>query len=102
MKVLGTTAHIPPAYKKKVEEYIGMELTRNEFRVICKCRGISDANRKCAELGFGSTLFSKAYTAETGNETELSLCEKEDIWVAPNKSGKPQYVPISMLKGKEE
>lgn len=99
MKVLGTIAYIPPAYKKKVEEYTGRELTRNEFRVICKCKGINDANKKCAELGFRSTLFSRAYTSETGNETEVSLCEKEDVWVAPNISGKPQYVPISILRG---
>lgn len=97
MKVLGTTINIPINYWRKAEQIIGESIPRNEFRVICKCRGIDDANRKCHELGFREKTFIKNRTSETGNKTELELCETEDVWIVKNSGCKQKYISISQL-----
>lgn len=96
MKVLGTTTDIPVGYWKKAEVFLGENIPRNEFRLICKCRGVVDANRKCHELGFREKTFDRNRTSETGNKEELELCETEDIWIS-RICGNRKYISISQL-----
>lgn len=83
MKVLGTNTFLYGDILDKMRER-GYSGTHNQFRIICKCRGISDANKKCKEIGLHDRIFSSAFSMETGNKTELELCEKEDIWFSIN------------------
>lgn len=79
MKVLGTDTFVSNKVFEKIKER-GYTGTSHQFRIICKCRGIADANKKCSILGIGDKIFTRAYTSETGNTVELELCETEDIW----------------------
>lgn len=97
MKVLGTQGHIPHSYWKKVEEILGETIPRNEFRIICKCKGIRDANEKCSSLGFPLKTFIPKYTSETYNEQELAACENGDVFVAKTQGNPIVYVDVRRL-----
>ncbi len=58
MKVLGTTTDVPVNYWRKAEIFLGESIPRNEFRVIFKCRGFDDVNKKCYDLGFREKTFN--------------------------------------------
>lgn len=81
MKVLGTNTFFRGKALEKLKN-LGYSGHHNQFRIICKCRGINDANRKCNELGICGKVFVANWCSETGNQEELSLCEKEDIWIS--------------------
>lgn len=66
---------------QKIKELSDKEFFHNQFRVICRCKGIADGNKKCELAGLGSRVFTPGWTSITGNRTELELCEKEDIWI---------------------
>ncbi len=84
MKVLGTNTFLYGNLLDKMSER-GYSGSDNQFRIICKCRGVADANRKCKEIGLHDKIFSyNGFTMETGNKTELELCEKENIWFSIN------------------
>ena len=48
---------------------------RNQFRIVCKARGIKHANELTSWVTYNA--FKRDYCAETGNETELSFFEKD-------------------------
>lgn len=87
MKVLGTNIFLSGDKYRHVVELGGDRNNRNQFRIICKCRGLKNANEKCAALGLGKNVFSKSYTSETGNKKELKLCEESDVWICIKPSG---------------
>ena len=47
----------------------------NQFRIVCKARGIKHANELTSWATYNT--FKRDYCAETGNETELSFFEKD-------------------------
>ena len=97
MKVIGTEAFLPKNLADIMREY-GYKGTHNQFRIICKCRGIKDANQKCIEAGFFNDIFYRGYTSETANEKELELCEQKEIWIAVDGVGiSRQYVSAEEL-----
>ncbi|MSS07066.1 hypothetical protein FYJ38_00235 [Clostridium sp. WB02_MRS01] len=98
MKVLGTNTGLPYEMLQKISKLSDKELHHNQFRIICKCKGIADANRKCKEEGLASKVFSPGWTSITGNKTELELCEKEDIWICKNGTLGDAYVSIKELQ----
>lgn len=95
MKVLGTNTSVGFDRLNALKElgYIGHH---NQFRIICKCKSMADANRKCEAAGVGSKTFQSTYTSETGNKTELEICEKTDIAFGIDQTGKT-YVTIEQL-----
>lgn len=56
MKVLGTNVMVGIEVLNKMREK-GYSGHRSQFRIICKCRGITDANRKCKNLGLHDRAF---------------------------------------------
>lgn len=80
MKVLGTNIMIGGDKLDKLKE-LGYKGCHSQFRIICKCKSMAEANRKCEGLGFYKNTFSKSYSCETGNKLELELCESEDVWI---------------------
>lgn len=97
MKVLGTTGHIPYKYWKKVEEILGETIPRNEFRIICKCKGMRDANEKCSSLGLYPKTFKQGFSCETANKQELEVCEQGEVFIAKTQGNPIVYVDVSRL-----
>lgn len=95
-KVLGTDINIGGIMLDYIRER-GYTGTHNQFRVICKCTSLYDANKKCAAAGLGSNVFVQRYTSETGNKMELELTEKEDIWIGTDKFHGDVWVSASEL-----
>ncbi|MCM1235673.1 MAG: hypothetical protein NC489_36725 [Ruminococcus flavefaciens] len=83
MKVLGTNTFLYGDLLDKMHDR-GYSGVHNQFRIICKCKGIANANRKCKEIGLHNKIFTSNFTTETGNKIELELCEKEDVWFSIN------------------
>lgn len=97
MKILGTTVFLYGDMLSAVRSF-GYADNKRQFRVICKCRGMKDANEKCIKAGLGSRIFIPGFTTETGNEEEAAMCEQEDIWVAKGGTSPYQgYAPVSEL-----
>lgn len=97
MKVLGATTSL---YGKQFDKMIdlGYKGSHNQFRIICKCRIVADANRKCELLGIAGKVFRPGWYSETGNEKELNLCETNDIWISVDGSaGGKHYVPAEEI-----
>ena len=92
MKVLGANCFLYGDMLNKARE---LGLKSNQVRIICGCTSMADANRKCEALGLGSRVFISGFTAETGNEKELSLAMDGSVWVKLD-SG---YVNVTELNG---
>lgn len=99
MKILGTTASIRGNMLKTLRA-LGADEHHSQFRIVCKCRGLADANRKCEKLGLGYHLFVRDYIAETLNKHEVTLCEKEDVWIRIGQNGR--YYSAVEVAGKAE
>lgn len=82
MKVLGTHMMAGQDLSKAMKHF-GYNGHHNQFRIICKCKSMADANRKCDAYNLGQKVFRSDYTSGTSNEKELNICEKTDIafWV---------------------
>ena len=95
VKVLGTDIFLTGKTLDKLKEK-GYTGSRSQFRIICKCKNMADANRKVKPITNIDKTFVTNYCAETGNKKELELCEQEDVWVCVKRS-KDNYVPMSEL-----
>lgn len=93
MKVLGTNILLGGKQLNRMKE-LGYKGSHNQFRIICKCRGMADANRKCQALGAHENIFRRGWYSETGNKKELELCESKDVWISVDGPGcSENYVP---------
>lgn len=99
MKVLATNASLPYDMLQKLIHLSDKELPDNQFRVICKCRGIADANRKCEANGLGEKVFLPGRSSIVVNGKELDLCKEEDIWIRIE-FGEDKYDCIREVKHK--
>lgn len=96
-KILGTTAFLYGDMLTAIRSF-GYADNKRQFRVICRYRGVKDANEKCMKAGLGSRIFTPSFTTETGNEEEAAMCGKEDIWAAKGGTSPYQgYAPVSEL-----
>ncbi|MDD5022019.1 MAG: hypothetical protein PHR82_07855 [Endomicrobiaceae bacterium] len=96
-KVLGTDVSIGGRMLDYIRER-GYTGTHNQFRIICKCTSLYDANKKCSAAGLGDKVFVQRYTSETGNKIELELAEKEDIWIGTDKYHGNVWISASELR----
>lgn len=97
MKILSTTAFLSGDMLAAIRSF-GLADNKRQFRVICRCRGIRDANEKCMRAGLGSGIFISEFTTETGNKDEIAMCLQEDIWITKGGTSITQgYVSVSEL-----
>ena len=80
IKVLGTAAVIRGKYLQKLHE-MGVPAHKDQFRVICGCTSMADANRQCEAAGLNNRTFESGYTDETGNEKELELAGNGGLFI---------------------
>ncbi len=97
MKVLATNVSLPYEILQKLIHLSDRELPDNQFRIICRCRGIADANRKCETNELDEKVFLPGWSAIVVNGKELDLCNEEDIWIQIELGG-DKYVCISELQ----
>lgn len=65
----------------------------NQFRIVCKAKSRTEANRIAKSLGLVDNVFRPAYTAETGNALEIELADKYGFIIAKDSMGR-DYVDI--------
>lgn len=98
MKVLVTNTELPYDMLQKIKMLSTRKINHNQFRIICKCKGLADANGKCETEGLAAKVFSPGRTSITGNKTELELCEKGDIWICLDGAMGNNYASIKELQ----
>lgn len=77
---------------------MGVPVHKDQFRVICGCTSMADANRQCEAAGLNNKTFESGYTAETGNSKELEIAGKGGLFI---KISNDTYVSVEelLLKG---
>ena len=93
IKVLGTVAIIRGKYLQKLHE-MGVPAHKDQFRIICGCTSMADANRQCEAAGLNNRTFESGYTAETANDKELELAGKGGLFI---KISNDRYVSVEDL-----
>lgn len=94
IKVLGTAAIIRGKYLQKLHE-MGVPAHKDQFRVICGCTSIADANRQCEAAGLNNRTFESGYTAETANDKELELAGNGGLFINISND---RYVSVEELQ----
>ena len=94
IKVLGTAATIRGKYLQKLHE-MGVPAHKDQFRVICGCTSMADANRQCEEAGLNNRTFQSDYTSESGNDKELELAGEGGLFI---EIAYNRYVSVEELK----
>ncbi len=80
IKVLGTNAVIIGSKLNKLHE-LGAPERERQFRVICGCTGLADANRQSEAAGLNDRTFQRNYSAETGNSEELKIAGNGGVFI---------------------
>jgi hypothetical protein len=80
IKVLGTDAVIIGSKLNKLHE-LGVPERERQFRVICGCTGLADANRQCEAAGLDNRTFQRGFSAETGNSKELEIAGDGGLYI---------------------
>lgn len=97
-KVLGTTLFVYHEMLTILRE-CGYQGENRQFRLICKCKSVADANRKCEAAGLGEKVFRPGWYSVTSNKVELNVCETTDIAIGFNQMGKT-YISIEEIQEK--
>jgi len=97
MKVLGTNIYLSSNFTKALSLLGYKKKNRNQFRILCKCKSMADANRKCAAVGLGDKVFVSGGCSETGNEIELNICAGTDIAINLGGIIGDDYVTIEQI-----
>lgn len=101
IKVLATNIMLSGDIGKNADalrEKYSINTSHNQFRCICGCTSMADANRQMAEAGIGAK-FTSAYTNETGNPYEVNLAKEGGIFIEITKGNNNRiFVTIEELK----
>lgn len=80
IKVLGTDTVIIGSKLNKLHE-LGAPEHKRQFRIICGCTSLADANRQCETAGLDNRTFQRDFSAETGNLMELEIAGEGGLYV---------------------
>ncbi len=81
IKVLGTNAIITGSKLNKLHE-LGAPERERQFRIICGCTSLADANRQCEEAGLDNRTFQRNFSVETGNPNELDVARNGGVFIS--------------------
>ena len=81
IKVLGTNAVIIGSKLNRLHE-LGAPERERQFRVICGCTGLTDANRQCEAAGLNNRTFQRDFSTETGNSNELEVAGNGGLFIS--------------------
>ena len=96
VKYLGTFTLLYGNWLDKLIK-LGYKGTHRQFRIVCKCHSMAEANRICEGYGLGSKVFLSKYTSETGNDKELELLQNTNVIIARDGINGYEYVSIDEL-----
>ena len=74
-KYFGTLVLVYGSKYDKLKE-LGYSGYGNHFRIICKAKSISEANRIAESYGLGERVFNNRYATQTRNKLEMELSDK--------------------------
>lgn len=94
IKVLGTTVVFKGKYLQKIHK-MDVPARINQFRVICGCTSMADANRQCESAGLDNRTFQSDYTSESGNDKELELAGNGGLFIEISND---RYVSVEELQ----
>ncbi len=80
IKVLGTNAVIIGSKLNKLRE-LGAPERERQFRIICGCTSLADANRQCKKAGLDDRIFQSGFSCETGNDKELEIAGNGGLYI---------------------
>ena len=84
IKVLGTNAVIKGSKLNRLHE-LGAPEREKQFRIICGCTSLTDANRQCEAAGLDNRIFQRDYSTETYNSKELDIAGNGGLFISlPN------------------
>lgn len=69
----------------------------NQWRIVCKAKSMTEANRIALQIGLYKNTFNRNYTCETGNKLEIELCNKFGFIVATDGTMGRNYVDIKEM-----
>ncbi len=93
IKVLGTDAVIIGSKLNKLRE-LGVPEHKRQFRVICGCTGLADANRQCEAAGLSNRTFHRNFSTETRNSKELEVAGNGGLFISLPDG---RFVPVNEL-----
>jgi hypothetical protein len=96
MKVLGADIFLSRNWVDVLREF-GYKGHHGQFRIVCKCKSMADANRKCAAAGLGDRVFRSGWCSETGNEKCFAAVEKSDIAICVDGVTGEKYVTLEQI-----
>jgi hypothetical protein len=98
MKYYGTNSngfYIP----KEIREKFDLDGTHEQYRVVIKSKSRASANRRWKEVtGQSRDVFYPDYTQETGNKTEIELCDKHGEIISKHRNYTDLNVIVAEIK----
>lgn len=94
-KILGTECTVPRIWRERLER-LGFSNSGRQLSIICKCTGITDANRTCQSVGLGDRIFHPDYSAESTNTEAIRVLENAVIAFSPH-GNHNTYLTIEQL-----
>jgi hypothetical protein len=96
-KYYGTHTSLPYSMLIKIRG-LGFQGHHNQFRVVCKAKSMTEANKIAKESGLYEKTFSKTYTSETGNSIELEMSDKYGLIVCVGGTSGDKFVDIKEVQ----
>ena len=82
-KYYGTDIFLHGDKMDKMKE-LGYKGTHCQFRIVCKAKSRTEANRIAESYDLGKKVFQPDYTSETGNEIEIEMANKYNFIICLN------------------
>jgi len=95
-KYYGTNIFLYGDMLDKIRQ-LGYKGYHNQFRVVCKAKSKSEANRIAEGYGLGKDVFRPGYTCETGNNIEIEMADKHGFIICKDGTLGKDYIGIKEL-----
>ena len=99
MKVLGTEIFLYNTMMEGMKAF-GHKGNHRQIKIVCKCKSMTDANRKCAAAGLGDKIFKSGWYSETENVKALAAVEHSDIAFCVESTTGSNYITLEQLNNK--
>lgn len=95
-KYYGTNIFLGGKELEKIKQ-LGYKGHHSQFRTVCKAKSMAEANRIAESHGLSSKTFSRDFTSETGNKTELEMTDKYGFIICVDGTLGDNFISIQEL-----